>query len=465
MVLTEVSRSRGTRFVAALAAAILAVPITTANAADTVLWLNGTESVVPGPPPSGPPGGPISVLHGAYGTNVVTVKYPASFWPLTAAADPTGPVLGVSVDEGIANLHKAIGSTSGTVAVVGTSQGSLVVDDVQDDLDRTGAQPDADLTFVATADPQGATGLFTVFLPTGTHIPILEYTTRAAPVESAFDRVDITYQYDGVGNFPDRPWNLLADLNAILGGFYLHPLTQWADLSTVPESNITTTTNSRGATITTYLVPAPYLPLTRPLEQLGVPTGIVHALDSMLIPIINKGYSNLTPEDGPHLSHGKLIDTATTKPEAPEKKPSPRSVTADRPEPVTVDDDDEPTGEPAAADNKSDSDADKTADEPTDAPRSHEHEPAATAPESAPPKQDSEGGEDDKDAGGGSDLNRRAGAHHDADRGRPEIGRDDQHRGTGGGHHLPAGHAHVVPVRELAGRDRNGGERAGIETA
>ena len=131
MVLTEVSRSRGTRFVAALAAAILAVPITTANAADTVLWLNGTESVVPGPPPSGPPGGPISVLHGAYGTNVVTVKYPASFWPLTAAADPTGPVLGVSVDEGIANLHKAIGSTSGTVAVVGTSQGSLVVDDVQ----------------------------------------------------------------------------------------------------------------------------------------------------------------------------------------------------------------------------------------------------------------------------------------------------------------------------------------------
>ena len=244
MVLTEVSRSRGTRFVAALAAAILAVPITTANAADTVLWLNGTESVVPGPPPSGPPGGPISVLHGAYGTNVVTVKYPASFWPLTAAADPTGPVLGVSVDEGIANLHKAIGSTSGTVAVVGTSQGSLVVDDVQDDLDRTGAQPDADLTFVATADPQGATGLFTVFLPTGTHIPILEYTTRAAPVESAFDRVDITYQYDGVGNFPDRPWNLLADLNAILGGFYLHPLTQWADLSTVPESNITTTTNT-----------------------------------------------------------------------------------------------------------------------------------------------------------------------------------------------------------------------------
>ncbi len=387
--LTEVSRSRGTRFVAALAAAILAAPISTANAADTVLWLNGTESVVPGPPPSGPPGGPISVLHGAYGTNVVTVKYPASFWPLTAAADPTGPVLGVSVDEGIANLHKAIGSSSGTVTVVGTSQGSLVVDDVQDDLDRTGTQPDADLTFVATADPQGATGLFTVFLPTGTHIPILEYTVRAAPADSAFDRVDITYQYDGVGNFPDRPWHLLADLNAILGGFYLHPLTQWADLSTVPESNITTTTNSTGATITTYLVPAPYLPLTRPLEQLGVPTGIVHALDSMLIPIINRGYSNLTPEDGPHLSHGKLIDTATTKPQAPEKKPSPRSVTADPPEPVTVDDDDEPAG----ADNKSDSDADKTADEPTDAPRSHEHEPAATAPESAPPKQDHKGDE------------------------------------------------------------------------
>ena len=398
MVLTEISRSRGTRVVAALAAAILAAPIATAHAADTVLWLNGTESVVPGPPPSVPPGGPISVLHDAYGTNVVTVKYPASFWPLTAAADPTGPVLGVSVDEGITNLHKAIGTSSGTVAVVGTSQGSLVVDDVQDDLDRLGSQPDADLTFVATADPQGATGVFTVLFPTGTHIPILEYTTRAAPAESAFDRVDITYQYDGVGNFPDRPWHLLADLNAILGGFYLHPLTPWADLSTVPESNITTTANSRGATTTTYLVPAPYLPLTRPLEQLGVPTGIVRALDALLIPIINKGYSNLTPEDGPHLSHGKLVDTATTKVEVAAKKPAPQSITADPPEPVTVDDEPAAGKAPARTDNKADNkmdakidnEAEKTADEPTDAPRSRDHEPTDTAPDTAPPKADND---------------------------------------------------------------------------
>ena len=45
------------------------------------------ESVVPGPP-SGPLAVRISVLHGAYGTNVVTVKYPASFWPLHRGGRP-----------------------------------------------------------------------------------------------------------------------------------------------------------------------------------------------------------------------------------------------------------------------------------------------------------------------------------------------------------------------------------------
>ena len=97
------------RVVGVVAAAILAAPVARATAADTVLWVNGTESIVPvkssGTAPSSPP----ALLHGAFGSDpVITVPYPASFWPLTAVADPTGPTLGTSVRIGTAALGTAI---------------------------------------------------------------------------------------------------------------------------------------------------------------------------------------------------------------------------------------------------------------------------------------------------------------------------------------------------------------------
>ncbi|WP_338043704.1 PE-PPE domain-containing protein [Mycobacterium riyadhense] len=56
-----------------------------------------------------------------------------------------------------------------------------------------------------------------------------------------------------------------------------------------------------------HIPPAPILPMLLPLQQIGVPQPIVNHLNSVLQPIVNAGYSSLTPNAGPYLSAGSLI--------------------------------------------------------------------------------------------------------------------------------------------------------------
>ena len=69
---------------------------------------------------------------------------------------------------------------------------------------------------------------------------------------------------------------------------------------------LSSTTTSLGGTITTYMVPSPTLPMLLPLQQIGVPQPIVDNLNSFLEPIVNDGYSSLTPNAGPYFSQGVL---------------------------------------------------------------------------------------------------------------------------------------------------------------
>ncbi|WP_280177749.1 PE-PPE domain-containing protein [Mycobacterium attenuatum] len=59
------------------------------------------------------------------------------------------------------------------------------------------------------------------------------------------------------------------------------------------------------------MVPAPTLPMLLPLTDIGVPKPIVDALNSLLQPIVNEGYSSLTPDAGPYFSHGSLVGLPT----------------------------------------------------------------------------------------------------------------------------------------------------------
>ncbi|WP_181024928.1 PE-PPE domain-containing protein [Mycobacterium kansasii] len=74
---------------------------------------------------------------------------------------------------------------------------------------------------------------------------------------------------------------------------------------------MSSTTTSLGGAITTYMIPAPTLPMLLPLKDIGVPQPIVDTLNSVLQPIVNDGYSSLTPDAGPYFSHGSLVGLPT----------------------------------------------------------------------------------------------------------------------------------------------------------
>jgi len=103
-------------------------------------------------------------------------------------------------------------------------------------------------------------------------------------------------------NPPDRPWNLIADANAVLGAVYHAPTAASVPANAVEQSS---TTNSLGGTTTVYMIPEPNLPLLQPLRNAGVPAPIVNTLNAALTPVVNSGYSSVTPNAGPYFSQGR----------------------------------------------------------------------------------------------------------------------------------------------------------------
>jgi hypothetical protein len=122
----------------------------------------------------------------------------------------------------------------------------------------------------------------------------------------------IKLQYDAIASWPDRPWHLLSVLNALAGSVFYHGTDHYGNAAQdvingrVPSENISTTVNSQGGVTTTYTVqqnPA----LLHPLEPI-FPEAVAE-VNKVLAPIINLGYSELTPDAGPHLAPGgQLVD-------------------------------------------------------------------------------------------------------------------------------------------------------------
>ena len=54
-------------------------------------------------------------------------------------------------------------------------------------------------------------------------LPIIGVTLDPVP-ETRYDTVVVYSQWDGWANPPDRPWNLLAVLNAVISAVYRVPL-------------------------------------------------------------------------------------------------------------------------------------------------------------------------------------------------------------------------------------------------
>ncbi|OSC41332.1 acyltransferase PE [Mycobacterium decipiens] len=205
-----------------------------------------------------------------------------------------GPSVGESVVIGTDNLEAAIRS-GGRGTAIGLSEGSLVLDAVQAQLasDPTAPPPDQ-LVFSTFGDPIArhsfGESFLTSMFPVGTVVPALDYRIPP-PVESQYDTKVFVAAYDMLADFPDRPDNLLALANTLMGLATGHTAVAFTNPEMVPPQNIRTTVNSKGATTTTYLIPQRHLPLVLPFGYLGVPEDVLNQLDAELTPMVDAGYS------------------------------------------------------------------------------------------------------------------------------------------------------------------------------
>lgn len=251
------------------------------------------------------------------GTTPVAVDYPAQLGPLSG---PSALTTDQSTAIGQQNLHAAILrelAKGEPIVVAGLSEGTLVIDQELRYLQNDPTAPPAqDITFYVFGDM--GRGLGQMYLP-GVTIPFVGQTFSPLP-DSQYDTVVVNEQWDGWANPPDRPWNLLAVLNAVMGAVYTvngsNDHSQTSLDSMADAVLVSKTTSSLGGTTTTYMIPREQLPLTRPLLQLGVPTWAVDEIDKLLMPLIQTGYSTLTPNLGPHIDHGQLVWTSPPAPAA-----------------------------------------------------------------------------------------------------------------------------------------------------
>ena len=205
----------------------------------------------------------------------VSVKWPAEAGPYTGRGDLT---LGASINVGKANLDAQIdaalarldkdadGNVVGgeKVTVVGLSAGSLVVNEVLREMAADADAPGKDqITFVVVADSSRQK-----MIDKARYNSKYDYTYQPAP-ETAYDIVVVTGEYDGMADFPDRPFNVLAIMNAIAGSIFVHVPVMYADLANVPTENITVDVNTKGGTTTHYLVPTKKLPLVQLFPSLA----------------------------------------------------------------------------------------------------------------------------------------------------------------------------------------------------
>ncbi|HVQ98461.1 MAG TPA: PE-PPE domain-containing protein [Mycobacterium sp.] len=175
------------------------------------------------------------------GFDSVGLYTPEQFFPVT-------PSLGnltfdQAVAQGVTDLNTAItqlppaGYAGDSLLVFGYSQSATTATDEMNNLAAEGNPiPNNMLAFMLVGDPNNPDGgILERFV--GAYIPILDVTFNGAtPPDTPYPTDIYTIQYDGVPDAPQYPIDGPADLNALLGYFYLH-----SDYPTVPASDYTVT--------------------------------------------------------------------------------------------------------------------------------------------------------------------------------------------------------------------------------
>jgi PE-PPE domain/PE family len=246
-------------------------------------------------------------------SNAVALVTPEGFYPFTGFKSLT---FDVSVAQGVQILDNAIKNTlaanpSGSVAVFGTSQSadisSLEMENLANPLLNPSPPTANQLGFVLVADemnPNG--GILARFpgFPAGQplQIPSLGITFfGATPSNTIYPTNVYSMEYDGFADFPQYPINLISDLNAFAGIYYVHN-TYPANPSALPPGyaiqQLPTSPGYTGPNAVTnyYMITTqnglPLLDPVRAIPVIGKP--IADLLQPDLTTIVNLGYGSPT---------------------------------------------------------------------------------------------------------------------------------------------------------------------------
>ena len=114
-----------------------------------------------------------------------------------------------------------------------------------------------------------------------------------APTDTQFDTVVIIRQYDGFADFPLYPLNLVADVNAVLGIFYVHPYA--FDVSLAPDPSKSPSYQGTHGDTSYYFFETEDLPLFAPLRTLGVPEPVIDVVEPFFKVVVELGYDRSIP--------------------------------------------------------------------------------------------------------------------------------------------------------------------------
>ena len=195
-----------------------------------------------------------------------------------------------SVKVGADNLYAAVYATEGFKTIGGVSEGAPSVLEVLRRLEADAADPDDG----KVPPPKTDMNVAIYGLPSKRFLGDL--ADLPVPV-TPYDVLIVRAEYDAIADFPDRVWNGLAVMNALMGGFQLHVQQTNFDIRTLP-TRYTIETNIAGGTTTTILIPTAVLPILAPLVVFHFDPKFVAGVDKMLRPIIDSAYDRPPMETG-----------------------------------------------------------------------------------------------------------------------------------------------------------------------